>query len=442
MNRYINFFSLSVKVTWREFLLVFILLAWSVNVAGQVQEDYEGHPGWIVEDVPNPKTHDADNWISDPDNILSGSAEDEINGILQQLEDSLSIEVAVVALNSIGEQEPHEFALSLFNRWGVGKAEDDNGLLILLTLDIRDITFKTGYGLEGVLPDILCKRIQMENMVPYLQDNDWDTGMTEGVKAVVATLYGSDYQAAPPDAWIRKFSRTAPPLVLIVFGIMIVLINWLVWRSFVHQLTPESDSTQAAITVLATKKPLGIKTLLGVIWLVPVWPALLGIALWYWGWQRKRLKLKSRTCPHCGRTCLKPVPVEETEKHQDLLSDSELMESNLKTAYIRIFRCTACGRTVKVRIPLERAGYECCPDCRNMTLHKEEEFRTVKNATTSSEGLMEASHRCLHCGARYIVGYRIPKISPSSRRSGGSGGSGGGSFGGGSSGGGGSSSRF
>lgn len=47
---------MSVKVTWREFLLVFILLAWSVNVAGQVQEDYEGHPGWKVEDVPNPKT--------------------------------------------------------------------------------------------------------------------------------------------------------------------------------------------------------------------------------------------------------------------------------------------------------------------------------------------------------------------------------------------------
>lgn len=244
---------MSVKVTWREFLLVFILLAWSVNVAGQVQEDYEGHPGWKVEDVPNPKTHDADNWISDPDDILSGSAEDEINGILQQLEDSLSIEVAVVALNSIGNQEPHEFALSLFNRWGIGKSEDDNGLLILLTLDIRDITFKTGYGLEGVLPDILCKRIQMENMVPYLRDNDWDTGMTEGVKAVVATLYGSDYQAAPPEAWMKKFSRTAPPLVLIVFGIMIVLINWLVWRSIVHQLTPESDSTQAAITVLATK---------------------------------------------------------------------------------------------------------------------------------------------------------------------------------------------
>ena len=74
-----------------------------------------------MEDVPNPKTHDADNWISDPDDILSGSAEDEINGILQQLEDSLSIEVAVVALNSIGNQEPHEFALQQMGDRQVGR---------------------------------------------------------------------------------------------------------------------------------------------------------------------------------------------------------------------------------------------------------------------------------------------------------------------------------
>lgn len=67
---------------------------------------------------------------------------------------------------------------------------------------------------------------------------------------------------------------------------------------------------------------------------------------------------------------------------------------------------------------------------------------TYIKATTSSEGLMEARHRCMYCDAEYMVGYTIPKINPSSRRSGGSGGGGGGSFGGGSSGGGGSSSRF
>ena len=88
-----------------------------------------------VDDVPNPKTYDADNWVSDPDHILDSETKNKINDILQQLEDSLTIEVAVVALNSIGEEEPHEFAVTLFNRWGVGKAEDDNGLLILLFRD-------------------------------------------------------------------------------------------------------------------------------------------------------------------------------------------------------------------------------------------------------------------------------------------------------------------
>ena len=74
-----------------------------------------------VDDVPNPKTYDADNWVSDPDHILDSETKNKINDILQQLEDSLTIEVAVVALNSIGEEEPHEFAVTLFNLWGVAR---------------------------------------------------------------------------------------------------------------------------------------------------------------------------------------------------------------------------------------------------------------------------------------------------------------------------------
>lgn len=132
-----------------------------------------------VDDVPNPKTYDADNWVSDPDHILDSETKNKINDILQQLEDSLTIEVAVVALNSIGEEEPHKFAVTLFNRWGVGKAEDDNGLLILLTRDIRDITFKTGYGLEGVLPDAICKEYRWK---PWCHIFGKMTGIQECLK--------------------------------------------------------------------------------------------------------------------------------------------------------------------------------------------------------------------------------------------------------------------
>ena len=83
---------------------------------------------------------------------------------------------------------------SFFEHWGIGKKADDNGLLILLVLDQRKVTFATGYGLEGVLPDALCFRIQQNEMVPWFRKNDFDRGMTEGVRAVTLVLYGSDYE--------------------------------------------------------------------------------------------------------------------------------------------------------------------------------------------------------------------------------------------------------
>ena len=180
---------------------------------------------------------------------------------------------------------------------------------------------------------------------------------------------------------------------------------------------------------------------LGLCWLVPVWPAMLGIACWYFGRQKQKTLRRSRTCPKCNRETLREIPLHELIQDTKRLTESERKETELKTAYIRIYRCSACSEEVKIRIPLEKDGYECCPSCGQMTLHKEEKYRTIIKATTSSEGLMEARHRCMHCDAEYMVGYTIPKINTSSRRSGGSGG-GGGSFGGGSSGGGGSSSRF
>ena len=64
-----------------------------------------------VSEVPNPKNSSAWNWVSNPDGILEDETVAEINGMLNELEDSLSIEVAVVALNSIGEEVPRDSGL-------------------------------------------------------------------------------------------------------------------------------------------------------------------------------------------------------------------------------------------------------------------------------------------------------------------------------------------
>lgn len=140
-----------------------------------------------------PKVHlqDRTRYVCNPEGILSAAATDSIDRMLYALEQQTGIETVVAVVPSIGEEECFDFSHRLLNEWGVGKKEKNNGLVILLVTDQRCIQFYTGYGLEGDLPDAICKRIQTREMIPYLKDGNWDAGMVAGVRAVCARLDGS-----------------------------------------------------------------------------------------------------------------------------------------------------------------------------------------------------------------------------------------------------------
>ena len=110
---------------------------------------------YTIKTVPNKKLIN-NSYVSDPDNYLENYAIQEINQLCKNLEDSTSAQVAVVVLNSIGADNPHDFGTRLFNYWGIGQRGIDNGLLILMIMDQRRVEFITGNGFESVLPDQLC----------------------------------------------------------------------------------------------------------------------------------------------------------------------------------------------------------------------------------------------------------------------------------------------
>ena len=143
---------------------------------------------FTVETVPDPKQSPGSHYVSNPAGILSAAAVARLDSLLGRLEDSTTAQVAVVVLPSIGEAVPKDFANALFQKWGVGRAQNDNGLLILFVLDQRRVEMETGYGLEGVLPDITCARIQREKMVPAFQSGDYNAGLVAGVEAIYETL--------------------------------------------------------------------------------------------------------------------------------------------------------------------------------------------------------------------------------------------------------------
>lgn len=140
-----------------------------------------------------PKVHIQNKYryLCDPAGIISPAATDSIDRMLYRLEQQTGIETVVAVVPSIGEATCFDFCHELLNSWGVGKKGKDNGLVILLVTDQRCIQFYTGYGLEGVLPDAICKRIQTQDMIPYLKDERWSEGMVAGVRATCARLDGS-----------------------------------------------------------------------------------------------------------------------------------------------------------------------------------------------------------------------------------------------------------
>lgn len=168
-----------------------------------------------VEEVPNVQQADRRRYVSNPDGILSDRTVMRLDSLCGALRERGIAQVAVVAVDDIAGGDTFSFAIDLFRRWGVGRAGTDNGLGVLLVRDLHEIRFVTGGGLEGVLTDALCKRIQMKYMLPYFREGNYDAGMTAGLQAVAQLLEGSDVDLTLPDS---SDGETPTWLILLVVG--------------------------------------------------------------------------------------------------------------------------------------------------------------------------------------------------------------------------------
>ena len=171
--------------------------------------------------LPNAHLADKHDYVSNPDNIINPQDKAAINQEARQLQEQLGVEVAIVAVNSIGENDAREFATDLFQHWGIGHKDKDNGLLILLVLKQRTIVFETGYGLEGVLPDAICYRLQQRYMVPDFKTDNFSAGMRKGMAAISEYLLASDLERQAMAEEPSSDSGLSP--LLLIFLIILVL---------------------------------------------------------------------------------------------------------------------------------------------------------------------------------------------------------------------------
>ena len=102
---------------------------------------------------------------------------------LDQLEQQTSSEIAVATVESLDGMSVEEYANRLFKEWGVGQAKQDNGVLVLVAPNEREMRIEVGYGLEGVLPDGLAGQVIRDDFTPRFRENDYSGGIRNGVNA-------------------------------------------------------------------------------------------------------------------------------------------------------------------------------------------------------------------------------------------------------------------
>ncbi len=158
-----------------------------------------------VDEIPNVHVANRTRYVSNPDNVLSPAAVATLDSTLSRLWRDTSSEVVVVAVNSV-DGDPDEFATELFTKWGVGKKDNDNGMLVLIAKDDRKAVIRTGYGMEGVLPDILAGRIIRNIMAPHFRNGDYDNGtiasLTEIARITSTPGATEELKARDPLSWV------------------------------------------------------------------------------------------------------------------------------------------------------------------------------------------------------------------------------------------------
>ncbi|MCD8317380.1 MAG: TPM domain-containing protein [Paraprevotella sp.] len=129
--------------------------------------------------------------VCKPAGIISPETVQQMDSMLYRLEHDKGVQSVVAVVENIEGGDCYDFALTLGNKLGVGNRQN-TGLIILLSTQDRCYQILTGEGLEGTLPDAICRRIENRKMIPYLKTGDWNNAMLQTVATVCGVIRGDD----------------------------------------------------------------------------------------------------------------------------------------------------------------------------------------------------------------------------------------------------------
>lgn len=395
---------------------------------------------YTIRSVPSPKDKGQDFYVSNPDTVLQEVTEEYLNIQLKEIQKNTTVEMAVVAIQAYDYEkyyDAHDFALQLFNYWGIGDKETNTGLLLCLVRKSREVEIITGSGLEGIMTDYACGEI-LDDALFLLKANDYDNSIARIVNSIQRRLMEDKNRSELLLGWRPADTQEDGETLgaYLIFGFVLMIIFALLGYKKLNgkpgqskkEIQDQSKNTQTCLGCLMF-----------------IFPIPLVFFYLYYRYARKHVKVNPPICKACGHTMAAAPKEAELAK----LTKTQLVEKEIESCDYSLWTCPSCGAEEFLQHKGPKySKFEGCSAC-GARAGKLTDHKVTINATYSHKGEQINTYVCQCCGHKMSKTIILPKIeySSSSSSSGGDWGSSsssssGGSWGGGHSSGGGAGRSF
>ncbi len=167
--------------------------------------------------------------VNDFAGVIESPYDKQMEDVSREVLEKTGTSVVVAVMETIGDNDPADYANRLYQAWGIGEKGKDKGVLIFLAMKERKIRIETGYGVEGILPDGLVGEILDRYVAPYLKEGQYGKGLANGVMAVASVIARDarvDLTGAPAASRPQKttYQRGKPLFTFILVIIALVLL--------------------------------------------------------------------------------------------------------------------------------------------------------------------------------------------------------------------------
>ena len=162
--------------------------------------------------------------VNDYAGAMQANQAQSLESQLNQLERDTGHQVAVLTVPTLDGEDIEGFSIRVAENWKIGKKGFDDGVILVVAIKDRKLRLEVGYGVEGVLPDAIAKRITADYIVPHFRQQDYSGGIVAGIAAVDKILRKEPLpEAARKKTQSRGSNLNFPVMTAITFAILCLM---------------------------------------------------------------------------------------------------------------------------------------------------------------------------------------------------------------------------